>query len=110
MTLVIREMGNGRIKIEGRVCDRNAGDALDEGFRLIRHLDEVSIDIVNAEFESSVGLAVLLEWATVQRASGKHVVYINATNRLRKLVRVNDVQQLLNLRPSEDEHMRPSDL
>lgn len=101
MTLTFRDLGNGRLKVEGSVASRNAGNVLDGGFLLFRQLDEVSIDISDADFENSVGLAVMLEWATVQRAGGKHVTFMNATKRLRNLVRVNDVQQLLNLLPTE---------
>ncbi len=93
----LADLGGGAFELQGLIDLSNAGYALAIGQRnFIRH-ERITIDIEQADCASTVGMALLLEWSTWSSANGKRLSYNNASSRLIDLVKLNDVEDLLQI-------------
>ncbi len=93
----LTDLGGGVFELQGLIDWSNAGYALANGQKhFVRH-ERVSIDIGQADCANTVGMALLLEWSTWSSANGKRLSYNNASSRLIDLVRLNDVEDLLQI-------------
>ena len=57
--------------------------------------ERVTVDVEHADCASTVGMALLLEWSTWSSACGTKLSYTNASSRLIDMVKLNDVEDLL---------------
>ena len=93
----LTDLGGGAFELQGLIDWSNAGYALAIGQKnFVRH-ERVLIDMRHADCANTVGIALLLEWSTWSSATGKRLSYNNASSRLIDLVRLNDVEDLLQI-------------
>jgi phospholipid transport system transporter-binding protein len=85
----------GRYALAGDVGFENAARVLAEGVAAFGTLDDVEIDLAGVGRVDSAALALLLEWSTSARASGKSVRYRNVPPAISALAGLSDVSELL---------------
>ena len=91
----LTDLGDGTFAFRGRVDQLNAGSALAAGQKQFQRYEHVTVDVEQADCASTVGMALLLEWSTWSSASGTQISYTNASSRLIDMVKLNDVEDLL---------------
>lgn len=97
MNFSLTGLGDGRFVLRGRIDLSNAGKVLPTGQSHFARYDSITIDLDQADCASTAGVALLLEWSTWSSANGKRLSYINAPDSLIDLVKLNGVEQLLQL-------------
>lgn len=93
----LTDLGSGTFELQGRIDLSNVGYALAVGQKNFKRHERIMIDIEQADCASTVGMALLLEWSTWLSANGKRISYNNASSRLIDLVKLNDVEDLLQI-------------
>ena len=91
----LTDLGGGTFAFQGRIDPSNAGSALAAGQKLFQRYERVTVDVDHADCASTVGMALLLEWSTWSSACGTKLSYTNASSRLIDMVKLNDVEDLL---------------
>ncbi|MCI0518534.1 MAG: STAS domain-containing protein [Woeseiaceae bacterium] len=107
MSYSLTDLDDGGFRFAGRIDLQNAGAALGEGLQNFKHYRDITVDIGEADFASTVGLALLLEWSTVTSASGRRISFVNGSPILMELLRVNGVRQLLSISNYEKDRESP---
>ncbi len=95
--LSLEDLGGGAFELKGRVDLSNADHTLAAGQKQFEHYEGITVDLEQADCASTVGMAVLLEWSTWSRASGKKISYTNVSSRLSDMAKLNDVEEMLQL-------------
>lgn len=93
----LTDLGDGRFILCGRFDLSNVAKALPIGQSSFCHYDIITIDLDQADCVSTAGVALLLEWSTWCRANGKVLSYANPPGSLIDLVKLNGVEQLLQM-------------
>lgn len=91
------DLGSGKFELRGRLDTSNVGEALSTGQSHFNHHDKITIDLDQADCASTAGVALLLEWSTWSSANGKRLSYRKAPGSLIDLVKLNGVEQLLEM-------------
>lgn len=95
----ILQIEPGYVKVTGTLTLSNVPDLRDKGAALITDgPHESRIDLSEALFQGSAGLALLLSLLRVAEAAGKRIVYLNSPERLKKIAGISDLEGILNLR------------
>lgn len=91
----ITRAGNDRLAASGDLGFATAARALREGAMLITgHGDQV-VDLGGITSGDSAGLAVLVEWVALARASGAQVRYENVPAQMLAIARISSLEELL---------------
>ncbi len=88
-------LGHGRFSLFGRANVANVGRLLADGREQFIGLDEITVDLEQADCCNTAGLALLLEWSTWGQLHGIKLIYEKPQDCLLKIVRTNDVAQML---------------
>lgn len=88
-------LGDGRFALSGDLVFDSAPRLLAEGDAAFGTHDRVDIDLARVGRIDSAGLALLLEWSLVARASGRAVGYRNMPAGLAALAGISEVSELL---------------
>lgn len=95
----ILQIEPGYLKVTGTLTLSNVPDLRDKGAALITDGPQESrIDLSEALFQGSAGLALLLSLLRVAEAADKRIVYLNSPERLKKIAGISDIGGILKLR------------
>ncbi len=95
MTIQLEDLGHGRFSLFGRADVTNVGQLLADGREQFIGLDGISVDLEKADCCNTAGLALLMEWSTWCQLCGIKLIYEKPRDCLLKIVRINDVEQVL---------------
>lgn len=89
----------GYLKVKGTLSLSNVPHLRDQGAALITGgPGESRIDLSDALFQGSAGLALLISWLRLAERADKQIVYLNSPERLKKIAGISDIGEILNLR------------
>ena len=88
-------LGHGRFSLLGRTDMANVGRLLTDGRDQFIKLDEITIDLEQVDCCNTAGLALLLEWSSWCGSHGIKLKYDKPREELLKIVRINDVEEVL---------------
>jgi ABC-type transporter Mla MlaB component len=87
--------GGGRFSLVGSASFHNIGSLLFVGQSMFSSHDEITLDLADARFASTAGLALLMEWSYWCGSKGISLVFERPQDSLIELLRANDVQEIL---------------
>jgi len=87
--------GGGRFSLVGSASFHNIGPLLFVGQSMFSGRDEITVDLADARFASTAGLALLMEWSYWCHSKGISLAFERPQDTLIELLRANDVQELL---------------
>jgi ABC-type transporter Mla MlaB component len=87
--------GGGSFSLVGSANFHNIGPLLFAGQGLFSGHDEIAIDLADARFASTAGLALLMEWSYWCQAKGISLMFDRPQDSLIELLSANDVQEIL---------------
>ncbi len=84
-------------KVTGDLTFSSAASVWDQAKEILPNLEEESlvIDIGSAKELDSGGLALLVAWSRWAYCNKKQLIFSNASDKVRKLIEVNKLQDLL---------------
>ena len=87
----------GKFKITGDLTINSVASVWDQAKILLPHLEEENliIDIGSAKEVDSGGLALLVAWTRWAYCNKKELTFSNASNKVRRIVEINKLQDLL---------------
>lgn len=88
-------LGHGRFSLNGRADVANVGQLLVEGRDEFIGLEDITIDLDQADCCNTAGLALLMEWSTWCQSQGISLKYDRPREDLLEIVRINDVEEVL---------------
>ncbi len=95
LTIQLEFLGHGSFSLSGSANVTNVGRLLADGREQFIGLDEISVDLEKADCCNTAGLALLMEWSTWCQLCGIKLIYEKPRDCLLKIVRINDVEQVL---------------
>ena len=97
-TAEILHLEKGHFKVTGTLTLSNVPRLKDRGAALIAGgPDESKVDLSDALFQGSAGLALLLSWMRLAKAANKRIVYLNPPERLIKIAGISEIAEILKL-------------
>jgi|TARA_Y100000310_G_scaffold321640_1_gene379580 ABC-type transporter Mla MlaB component len=95
----IIQLARGHLKVTGTLTLSNVPHLRDQGAELIEDgPDESRIDLSEAIFQGSAGLALLTSWLRLAEAAAKQIEYLNPPETLQKIAVISEIGDILNLR------------
>lgn len=93
----LQEAGPGKFAVRGPLTFATARRARDTGLAALRTINsrQVEIDCAGIGSSDSAGLAVLLDWMSSAKRSGRSLCFVNLPEQLKALARISDVEELL---------------
>ncbi|MCG6896207.1 MAG: STAS domain-containing protein [Thiocapsa sp.] len=91
----LTQLGEGRFRLEGALNFGTVSRLAASGRELLRREASVDIDLGGVESANSAGLALLLEWMDLARASGARLSYRNLPESLVRIAAVSNLDSLL---------------
>jgi ABC-type transporter Mla MlaB component len=91
----LKFLGHGRFGLLGRSNMTNVRQLLADGRDQFIGLDDVTVDLDQADCCNTAGLALLLEWSTWCRSHGIRLIYDKPREELLEIVKINDVEEVL---------------
>jgi len=88
-------LGHGKFGLFGRSDMTNVGQLLAEGREQFIGLDDITIDLGQADCCNTAGLALLMEWSTWCQSHGIRLKYDQPRQELLEIVNINDVAEVL---------------
>jgi len=88
-------LGHGRFGLFGRSDMTNVSQLLADGRDRFIGLDDVTVDLEQADCCNTAGLALLMEWSTWCESHGIRLMYDKPRAELLEIVRINDVEEVL---------------
>ena len=85
----------GRARVLGSLHFSTVSALLSAGITAIDGGQAAVIDLAGVTASDSSGLALLIEWLSVAKATGKELRYENIPMQLHQLARLSEVEQLL---------------
>ena len=95
MTIELENLGRGSFLFYGRADVTNIARMLADGTEQFIGLDDISVDLEQADCGNTAGLALLLEWSTWCRSYGIKLKYRRPQEDLLEIVKINDVDDVL---------------
>ena len=95
MTIELENLGPGRFFLYGRADVTNVARMLADGREQFIGLDDISVDLEQADCGNTAGLALLIEWSTWCRSYDIKLKYRRPPKDLLEMVRINDVAEVL---------------
>lgn len=90
----------GVATLSGRLDFSNVTRLAEEGRALLAREDDVVIDLGGVSSANSAGLALLLEWLDLARATGTGLSYRNLPESLLGIAAISNLESVLPLSPS----------
>lgn len=87
--------GDGRYTLSGHSDYKNIGRLLLHGQQQFVDHKDITIDIAEADYANTPGLALLMEWSTWCLAMDINLLYENPPAKFMEVVTVNNVEQIL---------------
>lgn len=95
VTIELEELAPGSFSLIGRADVTNVGRLLADGRVRFICLDEVTVNLEQADCSNTAGLALLMEWSTWCSLYGISLIYEKPPGDLLDIVRINDAEQVL---------------
>jgi len=87
--------GTASAKVIGSLVFSTVAGLLPLGERAITEGQVSQIDLANITASDSSGLALLIEWLSVAKSSGRTLTYANMPTQLHQIARLSEVEELL---------------
>ena len=93
----LKEAAPGKFAVSGPLTFATARRARETGLAALAAISsrEIEIDCGRISSSDSAGLAVLLDWMSAAKRSGRSLCFVNLPEQLRALARISDVEELL---------------
>lgn len=91
----LTRLGDGRFRLEGGLDFSTVSRLAASGRGLFGRGASVDIDLAGVDSANSAGLALLLEWMDLARASGARLTYRNLPESLARIAAVSNLDTLL---------------
>ena len=94
-----QRLDRGKFKVTGDLTFSSVTAIWNQAIKLLPGLEEerLDIDIGSAHELDSGGLALLVAWSRWAYCNQKELIFSNASNQVRKLIKINKLQDLLKL-------------
>ncbi len=96
----LKDHGDGRYSLSGHSDHNNIGRLLVNGQQQFIGHKEITINIAEADYANTAGLALLMEWSTWCQANDVNLVYEDPQAKFIEIVDVNNVEQILSFSQS----------
>lgn len=100
MKSALKNQGDGRYTLSGHSDYENVGLMLEHGQQQFVDHKNITINIAEADYANTPGLALLMEWSTWCQSHNINLVYENPQAKFIEVVSVNNVEQLLSFSQS----------
>lgn len=100
MKSALKDNGDGHYTLSGHSDYENIGIMLADGQRQFAGHKNIRIDIAEADYANTPGLALLMEWSTWCLSNNVNLVYENPQAKFIEVVNVNNVEQILSFSQS----------
>ena len=91
----LKELGDGRFTLSGKMSYDTAGDILRESEALFEHHTLLTVDLSGVEHTDSAGLALLLEWITWANHTVREIRFQSMPERVLAIAKTTEVDHLL---------------
>jgi phospholipid transport system transporter-binding protein len=96
-SIILEPRGDGRFFVGGVMAFETVAAWLERSAELFERAPELRLDLSGITRADSAGLALLLEWVRCARQAGTPLKLANVPPRLRSLIEVTDLDQVLPL-------------
>jgi phospholipid transport system transporter-binding protein len=88
-------LGDGRFRVAGILDSDTVTEILEQSIRKFESVPRVIIDLSLVTGSDSAGLALLIEWLRMTRATGRKIHFDNVPQQIMALARISEVDDLL---------------
>jgi len=92
---VLKDLGDGRFSLSGRMTFDTAGDILQKSEELFEPHTLLEIDMSGITQTDSAGLALLLEWITWANHTVREIRFEGMPEKINAIARTTEVESLL---------------
>ena len=91
----LKDLGDGRFSLSGRMSFNTAGDILRKSEELFEPHTLLEIDLSGITHTDSAGLALLLEWITWANHTVREIRFAGMPEKINAIARTTEVESLL---------------
>ena len=94
-TVELKDLGDGRFEIHGKLTFETVASALEQSKKLFAGFDRMTVDMAEVVDADSAGLALLLEWITWANHTVREIRFEGMPEKINAIARTTEVESLL---------------